>query len=989
MSRKWLINDSSWRLFGAFLLTGLSIVSITTLILYYTFIETEIHALRALAQNHAKLINTVAQFDLKFNEEFPEGGSRGATLLQISNTHFEKIIFGKTGEIVIGENNEGRVHFLTPSRILGGEIPSIDLYAKRAEPMQRALFGVSGVMVSQDYQGEQVLAWHEPLHLLNAGLVAKINIDEIRAPFINVVLYGYLISIAVSILCYFIFNLISSWNFSRLGTATLKEGMSDHRWVSLTSFILCLTLIGASSVTSIIWLVYSTQFEVQKNNVTSLNFGMASLIDAVTDFDRMIEESGGDYDATEGTMSQILQFGKRRLGFGETGEIVFGRLIDNEIEFSFPSRFSDITPPSVSFDGINAEPMRRALNGETGFIMGIDYRGVKVVAAYHPLDLQDAGIVTKMDLKEMRHPYLMAGVINISLTIFIIVLGAMLSSQFIRETDGLTGRRPKFRSEVMSKNEISSALQLFINCLLVGMAGLILLLDYNLPLGLAAGVPYISVIIIGAYWLDRRGILALTFLCSILVLIGLFISPIEQDAYWKVLTNRFYALFSIWLVATILLWHKKTEKTIRQNESQLSIALDAGKLMTIERNLQTGILDLGTFYEDMLGYDRGELGNTNEVWESVVYPEDLITIRSLIEDCLAGKTENIEFEYRAITKDKRIKWCETFGRIAERDESGEPLIFMGYQRDISERKQAEEEMLKLNRAVEQSPASVVITNLDGNIEYVNPVFTKTTGYTIEEVLGKNPRVLQSGDTDVKVYKDLWETIINGKEWTGEFKNKKKNGETYWESASISPIRNPDGKTTHYLAVKENITERKQAEDELRQSERQLALTMQAGQFTPWIMDVATDKTQTFSFYEQILAYAPEEMEDTLETWMSVVFPDDIESIGKVFRQFLDGKTPDFRFQYRAYNKDRHVLWIEAMGTITEKDEAGKPAMIMGTQQDITTQKEAELTIKEKMVELEKFNQLAVGRELRMIELKQEVNELLSNMGKEKGYEIVE
>ena len=134
-------------------------------------------------------------------------------------------------------------------------------------------------------------------------------------------------------------------------------------------------------------------------------------------------------------------------------------------------------------------------------------------------------------------------------------------------------------------------------------------------------------------------------------------------------------------------------------------------------------------------------------------------------------------------------------------------------RDITERKRTEEKLRQLSVAVEQSPASIVITNRAGNIEYVNPKFIELTGYTLAEVLGKNPRVLKSGETNPEAYRELWETITAGKEWDGEFHNKKKNGELYWESASISPIRDHAGRITHYVAVKEDITARKQTEAE--------------------------------------------------------------------------------------------------------------------------------------------------------------------------------
>lgn len=129
---------------------------------------------------------------------------------------------------------------------------------------------------------------------------------------------------------------------------------------------------------------------------------------------------------------------------------------------------------------------------------------------------------------------------------------------------------------------------------------------------------------------------------------------------------------------------------------------------------------------------------------------------------------------------------------------------------------AENELLKVTRAVEQSSASVVITNINGDIEYVNPAFTKLTGYEAAEVVGQNPRVLKTGYTSQGEYEKMWYTITHFKTWEGEFLNKKKNGETYWEHASISPIMNEQEEITHFVAVKENITERKRIEQEQKQ-----------------------------------------------------------------------------------------------------------------------------------------------------------------------------
>ncbi len=133
----------------------------------------------------------------------------------------------------------------------------------------------------------------------------------------------------------------------------------------------------------------------------------------------------------------------------------------------------------------------------------------------------------------------------------------------------------------------------------------------------------------------------------------------------------------------------------------------------------------------------------------------------------------------------------------------------------NERRKSENELRKLSLAVEQSPVSVVITNTNGDIEYANPMACHTTGYSLQELIGKNPRVLQSGETDRYEYEELWKTITSGTSWHGVFHNKKKTGELYWESSTITAITNENGELTHYVAIKEDITERRKSEEDIR------------------------------------------------------------------------------------------------------------------------------------------------------------------------------
>jgi PAS domain S-box-containing protein len=137
--------------------------------------------------------------------------------------------------------------------------------------------------------------------------------------------------------------------------------------------------------------------------------------------------------------------------------------------------------------------------------------------------------------------------------------------------------------------------------------------------------------------------------------------------------------------------------------------------------------------------------------------------------------------------------------------------------DITVRKQAEEQLRKLSRAVEQSHSTIIVTDRNANIEFVNPAFTRITGYTEAEAIGQNPRILHSGHHDETFYREMWDTLTRDEDWQGEILNKRKDGSLYWEFANLSPVKDEAGQTTHYVAVKEDITARKEAQEAIIQA----------------------------------------------------------------------------------------------------------------------------------------------------------------------------
>jgi PAS domain S-box-containing protein len=176
------------------------------------------------------------------------------------------------------------------------------------------------------------------------------------------------------------------------------------------------------------------------------------------------------------------------------------------------------------------------------------------------------------------------------------------------------------------------------------------------------------------------------------------------------------------------------------------------------------------------------------------------------------------FSEHRIFVDNAYKWVRVIAEVQLDKETQQPLILIGTVQDIHKNRELEIRVAKLSKAIEQSPASIVITDTAGTIEYVNPAFCSVTGYEEPEVVGKNPRILNSGFQDPNFYREMWDSLTNGETWIGELANKKKNGEIYWERSVISPITNDKGQITNYVAIKENITERKLTQTALMESE---------------------------------------------------------------------------------------------------------------------------------------------------------------------------
>jgi PAS domain S-box-containing protein len=256
---------------------------------------------------------------------------------------------------------------------------------------------------------------------------------------------------------------------------------------------------------------------------------------------------------------------------------------------------------------------------------------------------------------------------------------------------------------------------------------------------------------------------------------------------------------------------KRAETALRES-SQRYRSLFEGVPVGVYRSTPRGeILDANPALVEILGYGRQESLLAANATTFYVDPAERSRWQRAVEQ--AGAAHRHEGQFRR--RDGTIIWVQEIARAVQ-DKDGHVLHYEGMWEDITQRKQSEEELRKLSSAVARTADPVVITSVDGAIEYANAAFEKVTGFSAQEVIGQTPRVLKSGVHPQEFYRRLWDTILGGQPWWGTFVNRRKDGQLYFSEASIAPIFSTQGEITHFVSVERDITERKQAEKRLRE-----------------------------------------------------------------------------------------------------------------------------------------------------------------------------
>ncbi len=387
-------------------------------------------------------------------------------------------------------------------------------------------------------------------------------------------------------------------------------------------------------------------------------------------------------------------------------------------------------------------------------------------------------------------------------------------------------------------------------------------------------------------------------------------------------------------------------RELTEAKERMALAIDAMKLGVWDWDVQTHQTAWDERMFDIYGLPRDHAMSYRD-WRQLVLPEDLPRVDEALKQAVESKGQG-EVEFRIQRADGNIRHIYAAQRVILDDE-GEARRVVGVNLDITDHEEAEAELKKLSLAVEQSPASVVITDPQGTIQYVNRKFTEVTGYTAEEAMGRNPRILKSGETPPEVYTELWQTIAAGSEWRGELQNKKKNGEHYWEAVSISSLKAADGRVTHFLAVKEDITEQKQMEEYIHEKEARFRGYFENAQVGMAITSPAKGWIEANRQLEKMMGYTLEELRET--TWSELTHPEDLEADLGEYERLLAGEIDNYTIDKRFIRKDGDIVHTNLTVACTRSD-TGDVDIVMASLLDITARKQMEDDLQEQVRELD-------------------------------------
>ncbi|GAB7022150.1 PAS domain-containing sensor histidine kinase [Salidesulfovibrio brasiliensis] len=470
-----------------------------------------------------------------------------------------------------------------------------------------------------------------------------------------------------------------------------------------------------------------------------------------------------------------------------------------------------------------AEPMVRALMGERGVVVGKDYAGNEVMAGFRPLMMVDdveLGIVAKTDLSIVRAPLMKAGGVAILSGFAVGLLGLFaffrLGEPVLEE---LRRSEEGYRRLVQGSGSVIVRIKPDGTILFLNQFATIF---FRIDSGEAVGRSVYGNILPDTDKARQE----FRSMLSHLATSGSASMSLEMecpdclDNSWLAWTfsplpNEDGKLDEVLAVGNDISAMKRAEAARKESEQRFRSIAAASPVGILITDLHGNPAYANDRFLSMAGCSLIELLGSG--WTRVVHPDDRANVRNA---WIGGVTQSrdTQVEFRLAAEGRGERWV-VGQAVAMRNSDGEMVGIVATLTDITATKRAEARNRRLAAAVEQAAETVIITDTEGTIEYVNPAFERVTGYSAKEVVGQSPSVLQSGEQDKEFYREFWETILAGNVWTGHFRNKRKDGKVYDQDTTVGPVKDERGNIVNFVAVARDISERIELETQLRQAQK--------------------------------------------------------------------------------------------------------------------------------------------------------------------------